>query len=65
MGSSAIEIGKLLGATVIAAASTEEKLQICKKIGADYTINYTTENLKLRYVTWDCTPCFCLAALLL
>ena len=47
-GLAAIEIGKALGATVIAAASTDEKLALCRKHGADETINYATENLKDR-----------------
>ncbi len=48
VGLTAVEIGKLLGAKVIAAASTDEKLELCKKYGADETINYTKENLKER-----------------
>lgn len=48
LGMTAIEIGKLMGATVIAAASTEEKLELCRQVGADATINYATENLKER-----------------
>ena len=48
VGSTAIQIGKILGATVIACASTKDKLDVCKKLGADYVINYETENLKLR-----------------
>jgi NADPH2:quinone reductase len=46
VGTSAIQIAKALGAKVIAAASTQEKCDLCKKIGADATINYTTENLR-------------------
>lgn len=46
VGTAAIQIAKALGATVIAAASTEEKLDYCKENGADFTINYTSENLK-------------------
>ncbi|MEM8894092.1 MAG: NADPH:quinone oxidoreductase family protein [Bacteroidota bacterium] len=46
VGTAAIQIGKLLGAKVIAAASTDEKLEYCRSIGADETINYSTENLK-------------------
>ncbi|MEO8119691.1 MAG: NADPH:quinone oxidoreductase family protein, partial [Rhodoferax sp.] len=46
VGTSAIQIAKTLGARVIAAASTEEKCALCKSIGADATINYTTENLR-------------------
>ena len=48
LGVSAIELGKLMGATVIAAASTEEKLDTCRSAGADLTINYSTEDLKVR-----------------
>ena len=48
VGSAAVEIGKALGAIVIAAASTDEKLSFCRDIGADQTINYTTEDLRSR-----------------
>ncbi len=46
VGLAAIEIGKAIGARVIAAASTDEKLAICKQHGADITINYSTEDLR-------------------
>lgn len=52
-GASAIEIAKVLGARVIAAASTQEKLDFCKRIGADEVINYETEDLKARI--WELT----------
>ncbi|MCL4159122.1 UNVERIFIED_CONTAM: hypothetical protein GTU68_002721 [Idotea baltica] len=48
VGLSAVELGKLMGARVIAAASSEEKLDLCRERGADETINYATENLKDR-----------------
>lgn len=48
VGLSAVELGKLMGARVIAAASSEEKLQLCRDRGADETINYSTESLKDR-----------------
>lgn len=48
VGTAAVQIAKCLGATVIAAASSEEKLAYCVSIGADYTINYSEENLKDR-----------------
>ncbi|MEM7337085.1 MAG: NADPH:quinone oxidoreductase family protein [Actinomycetota bacterium] len=48
VGLSAVELGKLMGARVIAAASSEEKLDLCRERGADETINYSTENLKER-----------------
>jgi NADPH2:quinone reductase len=46
VGLAAIEIGKALGATVIAAASTDEKLAVCREHGADATINYSKEDLR-------------------
>ena len=46
VGTTAIEIGKAMGAKVIAAASTEEKLEIAKNLGADETINYSDGELK-------------------
>ncbi|MFZ6846660.1 NADPH:quinone oxidoreductase family protein [Undibacterium sp. RuRC25W] len=46
VGLAAIEIGKALGARVIAAASTDEKLEICRQHGADILINYTTADLR-------------------
>lgn len=48
VGLAALEIGKVMGARVIAAASTDEKLEFCAKHGADELINYTTEDLKER-----------------
>ena len=48
VGLSAVEIGKLMGARVIAAASSEEKLDLCRERGADETINYSDESLKDR-----------------
>lgn len=46
VGLAAIEIGKALGAKVIAAASTDEKLAVCKEHGADVLINYSKEKLR-------------------
>jgi NADPH2:quinone reductase len=48
VGLAAVEIGKLMGATVIAAASTDAKLAICRSRGADEVINYDREDLKER-----------------
>lgn len=48
VGLAAIEIGKAIGARVIAAASTAEKLAVCKEHGADALINYSTEDLRER-----------------
>ena len=46
VGTSAIQIAKDVGARVIAAASSDEKCALCKSLGADATINYSTENLR-------------------
>ncbi len=46
VGTSAIQIAKAAGARVIAAASTDEKCALCKSIGADESINYSTANLR-------------------
>ncbi len=48
VGLTAVEIGKALGARVIATASTDEKLAIAKAHGADEGINSTTEDLRVR-----------------
>ncbi len=48
VGLACVELAHLLGARVIAAASTEEKLAACRASGADATINYTTEDLRER-----------------
>ena len=48
LGLAAVELGKALGARVIAAASSEEKLALCRERGADETINYVEESLKDR-----------------
>ena len=48
VGLAAVELGKLMGAKVIAAASSDDKLALCKEYGAVETINYATEDLKNR-----------------
>ena len=48
VGLAAIEIGKALGARVIACASSDDKLAVCREHGADETINYATEDLRER-----------------
>jgi NADPH2:quinone reductase len=57
-GLAAVEIGKALGATVIACASSPEKLAICRQHGADALVNYESEDLKdaLRTLTNDRGP---------
>lgn len=46
VGTAAIQIAKAAGARVIAAASTDEKCELCKSLGADASINYTTQNMR-------------------
>jgi NADPH2:quinone reductase len=48
VGIAAIDVGKALGARVIAAASSDEKLAACRARGADETINYAREDLRER-----------------
>jgi len=48
VGLAAIEIGKALGASVIACASSEDKLAVCRNHGADATINYAAQDLRER-----------------
>jgi NADPH2:quinone reductase len=48
VGRAAIDVGKALGARVIAAASTDEKLAACRALGADECIRYDVEDLKTR-----------------
>ena len=53
VGTAAIQIGKALGARVIAAASSDDKCALCTALGADATINYSRESLRdaLKIVT--------------
>ena len=46
VGLAAIEIGKIMGARVIACASSDEKLAFARKHGADETVNYASEDLR-------------------
>jgi len=48
VGLAAVELGKHLGARVIAAASSPEKLELARSYGADELIDYTSENLRER-----------------
>ncbi len=48
VGLAAVEIAKQIGARVIAAASSNDKLNLCKAHGADEVINYSEEDLKNR-----------------
>jgi NADPH2:quinone reductase len=46
VGLAAVQVGKVLGARIIAAASTEEKLRVAARMGADDTINYGREPIE-------------------
>lgn len=48
VGSAAIELGKVLGAEVIAGASSPEKLAFATELGADHVIDYSSEDLRAR-----------------
>lgn len=48
VGLAAVELGKAMGAKVIAAASSADKLAVCREHGADEGIDYSTEDLKER-----------------
>ncbi len=48
VGIAAVEIGKAMGATVIAAASSAERLALCQRLGADHLIDYERETLRDR-----------------
>jgi NADPH2:quinone reductase len=48
VGLATVDVGRALGARVIAAASSADKLTACRTYGANETINYATENLKER-----------------
>ena len=48
VGVAAVEIGKAMGARIIAAASSQAKLDLCKRLGADELINYETQSLRER-----------------
>ncbi len=48
VGLSAVEIGKRMGATVIAAAGSDEKLALAREHGADHLVNYRSEDMRER-----------------
>lgn len=56
VGLAAVQIAKLLGARVIACASSEEKLALCRQHGADELVNYEKADLRasIRSLTGDC-----------
>jgi len=45
VGSSVVQIGKILGARVITTAGSAEKVEACRKLGADLAFNYKTEDV--------------------
>ena len=51
VGLAAVEIGRVMGARVLAAASSEEKLALCRERGADETIDYSSGDLRDRVKT--------------
>lgn len=48
VGLTAVELGKRIGAVVIAAGGSDEKLAVAREYGADHLINYTRENIRER-----------------
>src|SRR5258706_6290052 len=44
VGSAAIQLGKAAGATVIATAGSDAKVEVCRQIGADHAFNYKTQD---------------------
>jgi NADPH2:quinone reductase len=48
VGLAAVEVAKAIGARVVAAASTVEKLALCRRVGADETVEYVSEDLRER-----------------
>lgn len=51
VGTAAVQLGKILGARVIAAASSPERLDLCRRLGADLTVDYSAEDLRERVKT--------------
>lgn len=47
-GASALQLGKAVGATVIAVAGSQEKLEFCTRYGADHVVNYRTDDVTTR-----------------
>lgn len=48
VGLAAVEVGKAMGARVLAAASSDDRLALCREVGADLSVNYASENLRDR-----------------
>jgi NADPH2:quinone reductase len=48
VGTTAVELGKQMGASVIAAVGSDAKLDLVRRLGADHVVNYATEDLRER-----------------
>jgi NADPH2:quinone reductase len=48
VGTTAVELGKQMGATVIAAVGSEAKFELVRRLGAEHVVNYATEDLRER-----------------
>jgi len=48
VGTTAVELGKQMGASVIAAASSDAKLELARRLGAEHVVNYSREDLRER-----------------
>ncbi len=48
VGTASIELAKAMGAKVIAAVGSDDKVEVCRRLGADEVINYAREDLKQR-----------------
>jgi NADPH2:quinone reductase len=46
VGSTVVQMAKAIGARVIATAGSEKKIELCRKLGADFVINYKTQNVE-------------------
>ena len=53
VGSTVVQMGKAAGATVIATAGSDEKLELCRELGADLAINYKTEDVVARVLEFS------------
>jgi NADPH2:quinone reductase len=48
VGTTAVELGKQMGASVVAAVGSDAKLELVRRLGADHVVNYATEDLRER-----------------
>ena len=47
VGSTVVQMSKALGARVVATAGSDRKVELCRKLGADFVINYKTQNVEV------------------